>query len=106
MSDPEITYLKDQINQIQNSINKMNDKLDAFSQNISDYKTKNLECKDAFDNRYILTEDFENAWNTQMKKYQKDSIDSMNNKTNLIKNIFNIIQILSPYLIILLTFKM
>lgn len=109
MSDLEINVLKEQINQLKLNIGKIDEKIDKlhdlYRENVLDYKHRILECRESFDQRYICIEDFDHLWKEKMQIHQSESINNINTKTNLIRNILNIIQLLSPYIIMFIALK-
>jgi len=141
MSDFEIANIKEQMKDLKNMFIKFDNKLDELYNFNLEYKTKELICKDTFDSRYILIEDFdhkskeisdkryiqiehaeamykdkmdnrymqiknaEQIWLNLMEKYQTNNLNKLNNKTNLFRNILNIVQMLTPYIIMFFALK-
>ncbi len=123
MSDIEIANLKEQMKELKTLFLNFGIKLDELYNFNLEYKTKELICKESFDKRYIQTEhaeamykekmdnrymqikNAEQIWLNLMDKYQTNNINKLNNKANLFKNVINIIQMLTPYVIMFIALK-
>ncbi len=105
MSDIEIATLKEQMRELKSIFMKMDNKIDELYKFNIEYNSKELICKENFDNRYLLIEDFDHLWKEKMEFYQINNINNLNNKANLFKNVINIIQMLTPYVIMFFALK-
>lgn len=105
MSDIEIATLKEQMRELKSIFMKMDNKIDELYKFNIEYNSKELICKENFDKRYILIDDFDHLWKEKMELFQTNNINNFNNKANLFKNVINIIQMLTPYVIMFFALK-
>lgn len=98
MSDIEITYINESINELKKKMDIMTQQMNEISLTLN--KNPFLECKDNFDKRYLQIELFEIKWREAYEKHQSNNLNQANTKINLYKNTMSIIQALAPYLIL------
>ncbi len=103
----------------------INQKLDIFNEKIIDYKIKPVECREFFDKRYLKVSEgnnhinlisnrldkryiqhshFKNILTDELNNIDMDKNNKLQTKTNIIKNIFSIMQALAPYIILFFGF--
>ncbi len=122
ISDLIIAQFETLKKEIKSDIRTIKETVDIFNEKIVDYKVKPIHCREQFDkryfkiidkenihtiltsfydDRYILKKNFKNHFQDTLNKCKQDSLNNLNNKTYLIKNILNIVQALAPYILFL-----
>ena|GEM_PF-2397923 len=97
-------YIVKSVEEIKSDVKNIYTRLDVITQDLYNYKNQRYKCLMECDMRYIKLTDIEGIFKRELDKYFDQRMTSTHKKTEVIKNIINILTTLAPYMAMLGTY--
>jgi len=104
MSSDINSFIVKSIEEIKSDVKSIYARLETITKDLHGYKNQRYKCQADCDRRYLKLDDIEVIFKRELDKYYEQKDKSTHRKTEIVKNITQIIIALAPYIAILGTY--